>query len=166
MRAFFPLLVFAVLSVPAAPASAAEVLVACNLIDSASQRFCGADAVAASVCTLNYTIDDANKVVKVVNPGRILPDFVVRSWSSDSISLVRTIEMDDDTINLQFNTEFNRTTGRMYESSVYVERATGAALSASRQRDYEASRVRQMGMWGYLDKTRRVGECKVTQRAF
>ena len=147
-------------------AQSAETVVLCNLIDDKSVENCKGGTTSSLACVLSYTIDDEKQQVKQINYGRVLPEFSVRTWNANVLDLIRVIEMYDSEIDQHLSTYFDRVTGGMLQSSRYVNRKTGADISPKDLNEYEEACVKQMGMFGYLDKSSIMGECKLAKRAF
>ena len=149
------------------PINAKEITVQCTLVDERSQEYCTRNpSAAAVVCQRAYAIDNDLKLVRELNPGRILPEFKVREWTPSQIDLVRVTKRPDSEVEEHFRTNFNRITGRMSQWSEFINSKTGNLLMESELKNFEADQVRFMGLFGYLDRTTTVGTCKVIEKAF
>jgi len=151
---------------PGASAVAQEVLVACKLDDQKSASFCSTDPRMAIACQRTYRLNESMRQATEVNPGRILPPFVVDQWSEIAISLKRDIETTDPKVREVLRTRFDRIDGRMLEYSTYIWLASGAALTKEELNSFEADQVKLMSLFGYLNRGTVTAECKVAKAAF
>ena len=144
----------------------AEVTILCTLDDDQSQKFCRQSSLSASACQRTYAIDDAKQAIRELNASRILPAFSVRSWSPTSLDAARTVEVQGGKMSQIIGTQLDRISGRLIQSSTYVNNSTKELLSAEALATLEVEQVNKFGLWGYLDRVPVTGMCKATQRAF
>jgi hypothetical protein len=145
---------------------AADLLISCQLDDEKSRSFCKEDPRFAIACQRTYRINSDTKQVVEVNPGRILPDFQVRNWSDTTIELSRSLESYDGRIRETIKTRFDRLSGRMLEYSEYTDLETEKLASDQVLQAFEAARVKQIGAFGYLDRSTISAECKAAKQSF
>lgn len=151
--------------VAATGASGAEVTILCTLDDAQSQQFCKQDTLAATACQLTYAIDDSTQGIRELNPSRILPAFSVRSWNSTALHVVRKVEIPGSKVSQTIGTDLNRLTGLLVQWSIYVNIETNESLSETALSAFEAERVKQFGLWGYLERSTKTATCKAIQPA-
>ena len=148
-------------------ALAAEVTIICTLDDNRSQKFCSQSTLRASACQRTYALNEEKQTIKELNAGQILPTFYTRSWSPTTISATRTIRTPGDRVNQVMTTYLDRISGRLIQSSTYVDDLTKQPLTGAALNSFETEQVDKWGaLFGRLDRDPITGICKAIERAF